>query len=146
VLVCHLVRQSFFCDWGAPGQVRGLCRDHLTAVLGHSWEAENIVADTVAVLNELVTNSIDAECTAVFVEVNLHHDHVWLAVEDTASGQPSLQRPDEAEVRGRGLQIVEGLARSWGVTPLEQGKQVWAVLPVPRQMTADLECSVTSLV
>lgn len=144
--MCHLVRQSFFCDWGAPTQVRGLCRNHLTTVLGHSWEAENVVADTVAVLNELVTNAVDAECGAVFVEVNLHHDHVWVAVEDDATGDPKLQEPDADEVRGRGLQIVEGLARSWGVTPMDAGKQVWAVLPVPRHMTMDLECSVSSLI
>jgi hypothetical protein len=36
------------------------------------------------------------------------------------------------ETTGRGLQVVAALADDWGVTDLDQGKQVWAELALIR--------------
>jgi hypothetical protein len=38
---------------------------------------------------------------------------------------PKMRQAGPGETAGRGLQLVESLSSSWGVTPLEHGKRVW---------------------
>jgi hypothetical protein len=143
--VCHQVRRQLPCDLDAPQQARELCREHLAVVLGHGSEAEATIEDAVSVLTELVSNAVSAGCGDVIVEIDLHHDHMRISVEDDAGGEPKLQRPGARDAHGRGLQIVDRIAQSWGASPDYIGKQVWAILPVSRYLTDGMHCTVTSL-
>jgi anti-sigma regulatory factor (Ser/Thr protein kinase) len=122
-------QQRYPCDRGSPRRARSFCADQLRSVLGSGGAAT--VQDAVLVVSELVTNAVNAGCSSTTVELSLHRTHLRLAVHDDAPGRP-LQRPAAAtEEHGRGLLVVEQVARDWGVQAELHGKVVWAELPVP---------------
>jgi anti-sigma regulatory factor (Ser/Thr protein kinase) len=143
--MCWQDHRTLFCDWGAPRLARGFCTDHLLEVLGHGGDAQDCIADVALVVSELVTNAVNAECNAVDVNVALHRDHVQVGVYDSGLGLPAMMDPESGDPHGRGLRIVDELARSWGVLPEGNGKQVWAVLAVPRELTIGMPCTVSTL-
>lgn len=51
-----------------------------------------------------------------------------IEVDDTSSDLPTLGRSRVHDTRGRGLVIVNKLAKDWGVTSHSIGKTVWAEL------------------
>jgi anti-sigma regulatory factor (Ser/Thr protein kinase) len=78
-------------------------------------------------VDELVTNAIvHAQSAAV---VRLGHDDgrvLRIEVEDSdAAKEPTPAVPDESATQGRGLQLVDGLSRSWGFERTAGGKVVW---------------------
>lgn len=86
------------------------------------------------VVSELATNAVkhtDSSwilCAAAYssyggVQVEVHDD-------DTSSRAPRRRTPTAERESGRGLHIVEALARRWGVTvsPVTRGTAVWAQL------------------
>ena len=83
----------------------------------------------VLVANELVTNAVVHAHTELWLRLELRGDRLHIAVRD---GSPRLLRlvaPDGQSEGGRGLWLVEQLARAWGVNPHpEGGKVVWCVL------------------
>lgn len=97
------------------------------------WNVASIIDDTVLIVSELVTNAVRYDGPRVGLHVQLRAGVLRVVVHDGASA-PDRPDPavDEAE-RGRGLQIVEALARRWGVQPVPNGKNVWAELDVPTQ-------------
>jgi anti-sigma regulatory factor (Ser/Thr protein kinase) len=75
---------------------------------------------------ELIVNGIEHGRTGVRLTVELGPATVRIDVHDGSSRPPQLQRMDPAAVRGRGLQMVDGLAARWGWQPDGAGKTVWA--------------------
>jgi hypothetical protein len=61
--------------------------------------------------------------------VDVGDDVVRVLVDDQDPRPPQPRDPDGDG--GRGLMIVDRLARAWGCTRLEGGKRVWAEIPVP---------------
>jgi anti-sigma regulatory factor (Ser/Thr protein kinase) len=86
--------------------------------------------DAVLAVTELVTNAINAGSQQIVVDVDLHRDHLVLAVADDAPGLPEVQEPEQFSTHGRGLHIIDTLARRWGTERQSIGKRVWAELPV----------------
>jgi two-component sensor histidine kinase len=115
-------------------------------VLGHSLDATPIVDNTAVVVSELVTNAVNAHCSGVVVDVAVHRRHIRISVADDCPDPPELQDPTTRDEHGRGLRIVDALARAWGVLPSRLSKKVWAVIPVPAKLTREIPCTVASLV
>jgi anti-sigma regulatory factor (Ser/Thr protein kinase) len=92
---------------------------------------DQVLADAMLVTSELVTNALLHGRDPV--RLRLVSDDRTLHIE-VFDGQPSKwvgvreTRPLDAE--GRGLQLVETVARTWGVSREPDGKSVWADLVV----------------
>jgi anti-sigma regulatory factor (Ser/Thr protein kinase) len=87
------------------------------------------VDDAVLVLEELVANVLDHARTPFRVVVRVAGDVVHVAVRDHSTRSPRVRPHDPHAVRGRGLQLVARLTRSWGCEHRADGKTVWAELP-----------------
>ena len=84
--------------------------------------------DAALVVSELVTNAVQAGCTAAVLSLAVEGDRVRITVTDDTGGQPRVAHSGPSDVRGRGLAIVAALADSWGFGPRDVGKEVWAEL------------------
>ncbi|MET9297009.1 ATP-binding protein [Streptomyces sp. NPDC003077] len=121
-------------------RARGLLRSTL-----HAWHIDqDAAADAELVLSELVTNALRARApkdrqVEVCVSPLTGAALVRLEVSDAGAGRPVVRPPCEGESCGRGLWLVETLARSWGVRERACGigKTVWAELPAPGLSKAD---------
>ncbi|HEX2176463.1 MAG TPA: ATP-binding protein [Nocardioidaceae bacterium] len=110
----------------APRQAR----DFVVRTLD-DWGMASLSSAACLVVSELVTNSILHAVTVMDLRLSMAEGRVRVAVRDRGGGRPSA-RPGEATqhtLDGRGLQLVQAFARSWGVIPAPaRGKTVWAVL------------------
>ncbi len=81
------------------------------------------------VLSELVTNAVmhGAEPISVFVSSGVDALRIEVSDGDTRASDivPHSRRGPE-QLGGHGLQIVNSLARDWGITRSDDGKTVWA--------------------
>ena len=78
------------------------------------------------ITNELVSNVIDHARTSCRVTIRLTSTAVRIYVSDHSPAEPVLRPHDVQAARGRGIQIVTGLARRWGCSRHDGGKTVWA--------------------
>jgi anti-sigma regulatory factor (Ser/Thr protein kinase) len=99
-------------------------RDHLTA---HGLDPD----DACLVLSELAGNALLHGGESAAVAWRLRGDRLHIAVADGAAlSLPVLQGGCTRE-GGRGLLLVEQLAKEWGVRPLGTlGKEVWCELQI----------------
>lgn len=94
--------------------------------------------DTAALLvSELVTNAILHARTAVVVCVRHQGGRVRIEVHDSSGLTPRLHGFSGTSATGRGLQLLEGLAKRWGVEPDAEGvgKTVWCEVDAPAEAT-----------
>ncbi len=81
------------------------------------------------VLSELVTNAVLHGAEPIEVLVLSEDDALRIEVSDgdtrTSHIAPQARREPE-QLGGRGLQIVNSLARAWGIIAHDGGKTVWA--------------------
>jgi anti-sigma regulatory factor (Ser/Thr protein kinase) len=84
------------------------------------------VDDVLVVISELVENV--SRHTGGGGELRLAREHEVIVVEvhDGDAAEPRLLPPDDRRIGGRGLLVVAGMARRWGVRPDGTGKTVWA--------------------
>ncbi|OHV41513.1 MULTISPECIES: ATP-binding protein [Pseudofrankia] len=85
------------------------------------------LADLVLLLtSELVTNAVLHGHGEPVVEVRATVATLWVGVEDPDSRLPRVQQVDSGALGGRGLHLVDSLARDWGAEPIAgDGKTVW---------------------
>ncbi len=57
-------------------------------------------------------------------------DSVWVEVFDSDLRLPRIRMAGENDEGGRGLYLVDQLARKWGSRPTEEGKSVWFEMPI----------------
>ncbi|MDT0269617.1 ATP-binding protein [Streptomyces sp. DSM 44915] len=124
---------------GAPRSARSLTRATLV-----DWELDELVGDTLVVVSELVTNALryglphtsgprplpPASTDQPLLLSLVHCERsVLCAVFDPGQEIPLVGTPSPCQESGRGLQVLEGLARDWGwTTPDRHGKAVWALM------------------
>lgn len=122
--MCRHAAWSFPPDATSPAAARHAIQEELSAVVAAGAAGDALVLDTALVVSELVTNAVVAGCRSVDVELTIHRSHLVLTVTDDAPGRP---RPAKAGIRaahGRGLRVVERLARAWTVQTNDTGKTV----------------------
>ncbi|MEV6022178.1 SpoIIE family protein phosphatase [Streptomyces sp. NPDC052036] len=98
------------------------------------WGRDAMADDLELIVSEVVTNALIHADSEVDLRLREYPDHVRLEVRDSASTPPipssiSVLEEENAQAEhGRGLVIVDGLARIWGTSPSGRGKTVWLEL------------------
>ena len=122
----HLGGLTWTTTWDtmpSPGSMPTV-RERAAAVLTE-WDLGGEDAQpSLLALTELVTNAVEHGCPPLQVTLGLGRDFVRVAVHDCAPAPPRA-RPHE-DGRGRGLEIVAGVALRHGWAPDPHGKVVWA--------------------
>jgi anti-sigma regulatory factor (Ser/Thr protein kinase) len=117
----------FAGELGTPRRARALVRE---------WCAKARLSDPVAerlllAANELVTNAVLHAEGGVVLTLLVESEVVVVEVGDRDPGDLRRpERPPSLATEGRGLLIVDALARSWGVRAAGGGKTVWARIPL----------------
>jgi hypothetical protein len=107
------------------------------ALLG--WGLEPLIPAASLVVSELVTNSTIHAGTDIELSVAWSLGVLRLTVRDKSPDLPHQWNPRFVDVHGRGLSVVTGLSRAFGVLPAaDGGKVVWAVLNAARPTPTDL--------
>lgn len=129
-------------------------RDFTMATL-QGWDLDDVIAEAVLVATELVTNAIrHGGCCAVAepapgMQVNGQVELAWqrdasrviCVVTDGSANPPVLVPADPDSECGRGLQVVQALASSWGWMMLgATQKAVWAALHLAPGSLSGLQC------
>jgi hypothetical protein len=100
------------------------------------WGLGRLIRFASLVVSELVASSTIHAGTNVELSVTWDRGALRLTVRDHGPALPD-QRPSGLDLHGRGLAVVAGLSRTFGVLPTaDGGKVVWAVLEAPRPHTS----------
>jgi two-component sensor histidine kinase len=87
--------------------------------------------DALVVVTELVTNVVEHAGTECQLTVSIGDEGLRIEVRDFDQSRPPRLRPSSIwPARGHGLRVVALLSSQWGVTELDDGKSLWAVLPI----------------
>jgi hypothetical protein len=107
-------------------------RDFVSRTL-MDWRLGGVIATASLVISELVTNSTMYVGSDIILSIAWNQGALRLTVRDN-SPRPPRQRHTALALHGRGLTIVAGLSRAFGVLPTaDGGKVVWAVMDAPRR-------------
>ena len=100
---------------------------HLVLDLLGAWRAPHDAGDAALLVTELVANVVDhvAGGASFTLEVALAEDWLRISVADGSALRPVVREFELAARRGRGMQLVEGIADRWGVEDHTDGKRVW---------------------
>jgi hypothetical protein len=99
------------------------------------WQLNRVVPFASLVVSELVASSSVNAGTEIDLSVTWNLEALRLTVRDRGPALPGQRRPG-CELHGRGLTVVAGLTRAFGMMPTaDGGRVVWAVLDAPRRMT-----------
>jgi anti-sigma regulatory factor (Ser/Thr protein kinase) len=105
----------------APGRARAFVRDHWSQL------ADADVLDAVALcVSELVTNALDHARPPYLLRLCTTGYSLRVEVDDASAAAPVVHTGIPNDARGRGMFLVDHLAKSWGVAPSATGKTVWA--------------------
>ena len=113
-------------DFSAAVDEVGAAR-HFARSVAEDW---GISADEVVlVVGELAANSHRHAQTDFSVSIGYSDETVLVEVADASPDVPSVVVPSPDSRSGRGLVIVDRIARSWGTRPMSGGgKTVWVEL------------------
>ncbi|MFF3918283.1 SpoIIE family protein phosphatase [Streptomyces sp. NPDC001852] len=106
-------------DETAPGQARRLARRALAR-----WDLEDLTDSVELLVSEVVTNAVRYASRPVTLRL-LRTDVLRCEVGDDVPQLPRLRQARADDEGGRGLYLVNRLARRWGATRLSTGKVVW---------------------
>ncbi|WP_316529544.1 ATP-binding protein [Kitasatospora brasiliensis] len=95
------------------------------AMTGIGWSPSPIFDAQLALVELLVNAWRHGDTPAPLVEIVSVNDSLRVAVTDESPVIPSAPPLSLLAESGRGLQLVAGLTRSWGVDSHERGKSVW---------------------
>ena len=119
-----------------PTIVMAELRGQLTSALADL--GEDHVYDVLLVVTELVCNVLDHASGFGRLRVLRHATRceVTVEVDDGSPVLPVRGRSRLGDLRGRGIVVVDNLAREWGTRPAAGGKTVFAVVRCPEDGTA----------
>jgi anti-sigma regulatory factor (Ser/Thr protein kinase) len=107
-------------------------RAHAEAVL-HEWGLAHLADDCILLVSELVTNAVDASSVCpdkppVALRLSGGDARLLIEVWDYSPDDPvAIDADADAEI-GRGLTIIDAVARRWGWARTGSHKVVWAEL------------------
>ena len=116
----------------APASV-AVARQRLAAELTAAGIFDGVVGDAVLVVSELLSNAIrharPLTGSNLLLSWDLTDGAIEIAVTDGgAATRPMTAQATVSSLGGRGLDIVDYLARSWGVRSDDTGLTVWALM------------------
>ena len=100
------------------------------------WDCDDPEEVAALLTSEIVANAVRHAATTCRVRLNLEGDLLKVEVTDGSPALPLLRRPRPNDAGGRGLWLVESLARQWGAEPTPTGKAVWFSTVVRRRRAA----------
>ncbi|MEU5093306.1 SpoIIE family protein phosphatase [Streptomyces sp. NPDC020996] len=103
----------------APGRARRLARRALAR-----WDMEELSDSVELLVSEVVTNAVRYSSRPVTLRL-LRTDVLRCEVGDDVPQLPRLRQARATDEGGRGLYLVNKMARRWGATRLSTGKVVW---------------------
>jgi serine phosphatase RsbU (regulator of sigma subunit)/anti-sigma regulatory factor (Ser/Thr protein kinase) len=103
----------------APGRARRLARRALSR-----WGMEDLSDSVELLVSEVVTNAVRYATRPITLRL-LRTDVLRCEVGDDVPQLPRLRQARATDEGGRGLYLVNRLARRWGATRLSTGKVVW---------------------
>ena len=112
----------------APARARRLTRRTLAR-----WGMEELSDSVELLVSEVVTNAVRYTTRPITLRL-LRTDVLRCEVGDDVPQLPRLRQAGTTDENGRGLYLVNRLARRWGATRLNTGKIVW--FEFPRTQTA----------
>ncbi|GAA4667337.1 SpoIIE family protein phosphatase [Streptomyces youssoufiensis] len=112
------------------GQARRLARRALTR-----WDLEELTDPVELLVSEVVTNAVRYAERPITLRL-LRTDVLRCEVGDDVPQLPRLRQARPSDEGGRGLYLVNRLARRWGATRLSTGKVVWFELAMPPKAAA----------
>jgi hypothetical protein len=115
--------RSFLCD----SKSLGGCRTFVARTLS-SWHLDHYTEDAMIVISELATNAVLHARTDFTVSVVSQGGALRVSVSDSSSDVPVRANPTPTTVTGRGLLLIDAIARCWGIDVGSGGKSVWAEL------------------
>jgi len=117
-----------------------IARDSVARVL-HGWGLDALVDSARLLTSELVTNAVLHARTSVTVHVTNDEARrlVRVSVLDHSTHAPRERHYSELSTTGRGLVMVRGGARDFGIATHEEGKSVWFELPYDDQPSSRAE-------
>jgi signal transduction histidine kinase/serine phosphatase RsbU (regulator of sigma subunit)/DNA-binding response OmpR family regulator len=99
---------------------------HFVASALEMWAVPPAVADGVVLASdELITNAVLHGNPQVSLRLRRTESSLFVEVHDGARVLPQRMQVGDDSEHGRGLEIVEVLAQSWGTRYLPRGKAVW---------------------
>jgi anti-sigma regulatory factor (Ser/Thr protein kinase) len=107
-------------DNAAAARARRFVSDTMRA-----WGCDDAISDAELLVSELVTNAVLHARSETRVLVERDGTTVRVSVCDDSPARPRLRNYGPEAVTGRGLVIVDRIARRWGVEPSDAGKCVW---------------------
>lgn len=125
----------------APADARRRLRAQL-----RTWGIGESTAEPVQLIaGELIANAVEHARTPLALEVGFDGKTIVVEVHDESTVPPRLQPHDASAVRGRGLQLVAALAKSWHCVQHAGGKTIRAVI-IPALWALPLLASVRTVV
>jgi len=107
-------------DHAAASKARRFVSDTM-----REWGCADAIPDAELLVSELVTNAVLHARSATRVTIDHAGTTVRISVCDDSPARPRLRDYGPEAVTGRGLVIVDRIARRWGVDPNADGKCVW---------------------
>ncbi|MFI2758890.1 ATP-binding protein [Streptomyces echinatus] len=97
-------------------------------VFGGPLRRDRMIQTAELLVSELITNAIRHGSGPPLIRLTWNGRWLRIAVSDSSDRWPRKRATPNTEPGGFGMQLLERLARRWGVTPCHPGKTVWAEL------------------
>ncbi|MDQ1454912.1 MAG: hypothetical protein QOH28_532 [Actinomycetota bacterium] len=129
-------RTTFAVSDGQDGFARGFVptptvlhavRTFVADVL-RAWGADELVDDALVVANELATNAWLHARSPFRLSITRTSAVLEIAVRDASAAWPEQRPRDPNRVGGRGIALIDSIARRWGTRDEPDGKTVWVEL------------------
>jgi anti-sigma regulatory factor (Ser/Thr protein kinase) len=101
----------------------------------HGWDvADQVIDDASLLTTELMSNAVEHGKGVVHLEIALHDGLLRVGVHDGGAELPVQLDITSSSLEGRGMWLVEGIARDWGSDSSGEapGKTVWFELTTLR--------------
>jgi anti-sigma regulatory factor (Ser/Thr protein kinase) len=107
-------------DYSAAARAR-----HFVADTMRAWGCDDAIPDAELLVSELVTNAVLHARSATLLTIERDGATLRFSVCDSSPTRPRLRDYGPEAVTGRGLLLVDRIARRWGVDADGEGKCVW---------------------
>jgi anti-sigma regulatory factor (Ser/Thr protein kinase) len=98
---------------------------------------EDAVDAVAMMVSELASNCIRHTESGFKLEISLTAHEIRVEATDRGSDQPRMRTAEPTDPDGRGLQIIDMLAETWGTEPQPgQGKTVWFTVAIAARAAA----------